>query len=552
MAEKKTSTSKPAKASTKEAGNKSGKAAAKKPADKPMASSSAGKATTKKTKTGLIWGLIIAAVAVIIGVVVAVLCLNKTDGADPTANISYSKSFFIYDDGKYTLWNADGQRITEDEYQSQSSFIGGYALVKRDDQYGIINENGRMSVDYGKYGSISSKGGLYLAEDGNTKEQFLITGSGKVLAKGEKLDIETASLSGGFAAVVADGKMRVYNYAGTLVAETDEIDGEEPAMNSSRDYGIAHYGDQNWVFDARNGQVVATFNGPRYSFDTISEDRTMILLEDYDDSNKYKLIANGKIYDLDETKNYGLTDLNQVLGYDNYDELALLNNDYKVARRVNTYLQLKDTDNFAEQKNDGGVEIYYNGQKVKEFGEDAEIVVSGLLYNDLYAIRDGEKVKFYNLDGSVAFDKEFEDVYVLSDKNHHAVVAENEGEYYLMDAKGNRISEAVAKSIVPYDNGYKAKNSDGKYAILDKNGKPVTDFKYTEVSYRSAAEPRNLWTGKNENGMTDLIDVDSGKAIFGGAEIDGVYDNFFTVKTAEGTTEYYTLDGELFYTKAKK
>ena len=38
------------------------------------------------------------------------------DSSDPKANLSYSKAFFIYDDGKYTLWNNEGKRLTEDDY----------------------------------------------------------------------------------------------------------------------------------------------------------------------------------------------------------------------------------------------------------------------------------------------------------------------------------------------------------------------------------------------------------------------------------------------------
>ena len=542
MAEKK-------KAKEEKATEKVAKTTPKEPAK--VAKTEAEKKPEQKSKMGWLAGLIVAVAVVIIGAIIAI-CLNKPGETDPTARVDYSKSFFIRDDGEYSLWNADGKRLTEDKYEYQSGFVGGYAMVEKDNKYGVIHESGRMSVDFGKYGSISAKGGLYLAEDGNTQEQSLITGTGTVLAKGEKLSVDTPNSSSGFAVIVTGGKMRAYNYAGTLMVEADATnDDKEPQMNTLDDFGILHYGEKNWVFDIRSGKVLASFDGVRYSFDSATEDRTMILLDDYDNSEKYKLIANGKLYDLDETKYYGLTDLDNLIGYDNYEELALTNDEYKVVRRVSTYLQLKDANNFATEKKEGGVEIYHNGEKVKEFGEDAEIAVSGLLYNNLYAVKDGEKVKFYNMDGSVAFEKEFVDVDALSDKFHHAVVAEKEGEYYIMDAKGNRVNEVVAKGYSIYDGGYRAKNSEGKYAILDKNGKPVTDFRYTEVLYRSIAEPHNIWTAKNENGMSDVIDADNGKAIFGGAKIDGTYSNYFTVKSDEGAIEYYTYEGKLFYSTAK-
>ena len=517
--------------------------------------STAVKAKGKKSKGGLIIGLIVAAIIAIAGIAVALFCLNKPDASDPTAKLDYSNAFFIYDNGEYSLWNKNGQRLSEDTFRIQSSFVGGYAMVKKDNQYGIISDSGRMSVDYGKYGSIEAKGGLYLAEDGNTKEKYLITGSGRVLEKGEEIDVDSPSSTSGFAVAIANGKVRVYNYAGTLIIETEYLgdDKDEPDTNSMSEYGMMHYGDKNWVFDTRAGNVVATFDGPRFTFDSVSDDRTMVLLEDYENSEKYKLIANGKLYDLEETKYYGMTDLNNVIGYDNFEEMALLDKDYKVAKRVDPYIQLKDIDNYVTRNEDGGVEIYHNGQKVKEFGEEANVPISGLLYNDYYAIEEEQgKIRFYSLDGTPLFDKTFNAVAVLSDMNNNSVVSETEDEFYVMNKKGEKTSDVVAKRITPTEGGYSAKNSDGKYAVLKKDGKPATDFKYKDVSYRNIAEPNHIWVGFLDEEKADVIDVDRNKVIIENVALEGFYTHYFTVKNDNGDIEYYTLDGKLFYTKEKE
>ena len=529
---------------------------ASEPAKKPKASSSetTSKKTNKKSKTGLIVGIIVALALIIIGIIVALLCFKSPDQSDPTAKLDYSKSFFIYTDGKYTLWNADGKRLTEDEYQNKSDFLGGYAMVKKDDKYGIIDESGRMTVDYGKYGAIRATGGLFIANDNDSANQFLITGSGKILEMGSDLGPYAPSSSAGFVVITVGDKVRVYNHAGTLMIETDKLGEEEDDESdafSLHDFGAFHYGNKNWVFDARDGKLLATFEGKKYSLDSNSEDRSMVLLDEYEDSEDYKLIANGKLYDLNETKYYGLTEDNQVIGYDNYDELALLGDDYKVARRVSTYVQLKDTNNYAEEKDEGGVTIYRNGQAVKEFGEDAEISVSGILYNDLYAVSEDDKIMFYNLDGSVAFDKQFEDVDILSDKNHHAIVSEKDDEYYIMDARGNRVGDVVASDISYSKGGYEAEDGDGKYAIIDKNGNKVTDFKYTDLYYRTIAEPHNIWTANREGGNVDIIDADNKKIILEDVSIDSIYENYFTIEKENGDIEYYTFEGKLFYTDTK-
>ena len=540
MAEKKTTkqpTGKAAKRPVKESAAKSTKSTEKK---------------SKKSRKGLIAGLIAAAVVVVIGVVVALLCINKGDPSDPTANLNYSKAFFIYDDGRYTLWDASGKRLSEDEFENQSNFIAGRAMVKKDGQYGIIKDDGQMAVDFGKYGNITARGGLYLAQDGNTKEYYLLTGNGKELERGDEIEIAAPSSSSGFAVVDMGDKIKVYTYDGKLITETEVVEGaDEPDYASSHDFGLFYYNGKNTAFDVRSGEVLAEFEGPQYEFDSVSDSRKMIILENSDESNKYKLIADGKIYDLEETKYYGLTDLDDVIGYDDYSGLALLDDNYKVAKRVGVYLDLKDLDNYAVKNDDGKAEIYYKGEKIKEFGDGSGIAASGVLYEDYYAIKDGDVVRFYNLDGTVGIDHDYKDIYSLFDQHHHAVVSDTDNEYYLIDAKGNQIGDTVFKSFLVRDGGYALKNSDGKYAIANKAGEPVTDFKYGEAYYRSNAEPRNIWTGRNSSDNYDVIDVEKGEVLLEGVNADAFYNNYFTVK-GDNKTDYYTYDGVLFYTVEKK
>ena len=171
-----------------------------------------------------------------------------------------------------------------------------------------------------------------------------------------------------------------------------------------------------------------------------------MLLENSENSNSYKLIENGRVYDLDETKYYSFTTLNDVIGYDDYSEIALLDNDFKVARKVSSYVILKDYNNFAAETDDDKVEIYRNGEVIKTFEEDASSL-SGVMYEDYYAISNNGKWKFYTLDGNEAFGgKEWDDIDTLFDRHHHAVVAEEEGKYYLIDVAV--IASATARPLI--------------------------------------------------------------------------------------------------------
>ena len=187
----------------------------------------------QKSKKGLFAGLAVLVLAAIFGIAMLLVNSNKVDPSDPAAKLSYTNAFFVYDNNKNTLWNEKGERVTEDEYSDATSFVGGYAYVKKDGQYGIIKDNGQMSVEFGKYGNITNKGGLYLAQDGNTKEYFLLTGSGTVLARGSDLEIFTASATSGFAAVETENKIKVFNYAGKLMAEMSVADdASDPVLSS--------------------------------------------------------------------------------------------------------------------------------------------------------------------------------------------------------------------------------------------------------------------------------------------------------------------------------
>ena len=488
-------------------------------------------------------------VLAIIGAVIAVICLNRPSGSDVTEQLEYANAFFINDNGNYTLWSAEGKRLTNDEYSHQSRFVGGFAYVSKDDQDGIIRENGTMSVDFGKYGDIMNEGGLYVARDGNTKEEFLITGDGKVLEHGTDLETDSTNSTAGFALVKAGEKYRVYSYNGSLIAEMNYDDSiEDPALYDSDDFGSIYYNNKNTVFDVRSGKILAEFEGDKYRLDSISEDRKLIILEGKIGEKDYKLIVDGKIYDLDETKYYGIADLDTVIGYDNYDKLALLDENYKVAEWVSTYLELKDYKNYAvENEDEETVEIYKNGEKIATFADEASIASSGVLHDDYYAIKNGGTAKFYNLDGTPALGKEFKYIRSLFDENHHAVVADEEDENYLIDTRGERIGDYTFKGFASTKNGYRFKNKDGEYAIANKDGKLVTEFKYTDVDYYDDAEPHNIWAGRNSYNDYDIIDVEKGVVLYENAKIDDIAAHYFAVKTDNGV-EYYTFDGKLFYT----
>ena len=528
-----------------------------KPAEKPVEKTTKpAEKREKKSKKGLIFGFIFGGLAIVAGVLLAIfLPKGSGDPSDPKNALNYSSAFSIQDDGKYTIWNKSGEKVSEEEYDYISSFIAGYAYARKDTQVGVIRDNGGVAIEFGRYGELTQRGGLFLAKDGNTKKNYVVTGDGRVLLEGETISLRTSYSSSAFALAETPDKIYAFNHDGKTLAEMEvKEDASSARLDSSNDFGAVYYNNRNVIFDARSGNILADFEGDRFTIDEVSNDRSKVLLENSENSNSYKLIANGRVYDLDETKYYSFTTLNDVIGYDDYSEIALLDNDFKVARKVSSYVILKDYNNFAAETDDDKVEIYRNGEVIKTFEEDASSL-SGVMYEDYYAISNNGKWKFYTLDGNEAFGgKEWDDIDTLFDRHHHAVVAEEEGKYYLIDAGGNRIGdgETTYRRIYANKGGYEVRNTDAEYSILDKNGKPLENAKwYDSVSYRTNPVDHNIWTGKNDYSDFDVIDVDTGKVLLEHANTQTFYANYFTVKNDDNKLEYYTYEGKLFFTATK-
>ncbi|MBR3320268.1 hypothetical protein IKG20_03125 [Candidatus Saccharibacteria bacterium] len=503
----------------------------------------------KKSNKGLLFGIIGGVLVLAAAIAAFVLIKPGAKPDDPKAKLSYSSSFFISDNGKYTLWNAEGKRVTPEEYDYKSEFIAGYAYVRKDELPGVIREDGTVSIPFGKYGSIVADGGLYLARDGNTKEYYLLTSTGRELLHGPELNIYSNSVSSAFAYIETPTEYLLYTYTGDRLASFERAeDIDEPQLSNESDFGALYYNGHNVIFDARTSKVLATIDGPRYTFSDVSDNRAKILLKNSDEDGQYKLLADGRIYDLNETKYYAFTTLDDLIGYDDNSTVAILDNEYKVAVQINDYLALKDYKNYATMNDDGDkAEIVYQGNVVKTFENDVDIE-SGVLYEDLYAIKSDGNWKFYRLNGDVAFNHEFKDVYSLYDEFHHAVVADEEDEYYLIDSAGNRIGEVTFERLYQEKGGYEVKNSDNKYAIMNEAGEPVTDFKYESLYYRSSAVDRNIWTGRNGTNDYDVIDAKNKRVLLEHVNVISFNTHYFTVKNAEGKTEYYTYDGLNFYT----
>ncbi|MBR3233076.1 hypothetical protein IKF74_02245 [Candidatus Saccharibacteria bacterium] len=505
-----------------------------------------------KSRKGLPW-IILGAVLTVVVVAAFLILKPKAAPDDPKNSPTYSSAFFIYTNDKYTLWNKDGVRLTNDEYDEKSNFIGGYAYVKKGNEYALVREDGRLTVPFGQISRVvKSYAGLFLVED-NAGARRLWMGDGKELLAGSDLEIDAPSYSSTFLEAKMGGNYYIYNYAGRLVTQFAVVDDAELKFSTAKDFVLAFYNKTNLLFDARSGQQLAIFEGDRYEIDDVSENRGLVLLEksDNDEGGDYKLYVSGKdFYDLNEIKYYGIViNSDMVVGYDDsYEEVALLDGNYKIARKVAADVALKDINNYAMLNEDGKVEIYVNGNLSKTIDGSSDLA-SGVVYDaGLYAIEANEKYGFYRLDGSFAFG-EYKDIYSLFDKFGHASVSEDGDNYYMIDASGKRLNDLTYQRISTYDHSYYVRNSDGKRALIAEDGQPVTGFDYTDGSNRSAAVDHEIWTMKRDANKYDVVDVTAKKVLLGEVNPSEFYANYFIIKNGDDKKEYYTYSGLKFYTE---
>ena len=135
---------------------------------------------SKKVISIAITGLAVLALAIIL---IALFLKQGNDGPGSNGNTGSlfdEKTFFIPKDAKqdrYALYS--GGKVGEFEYEMTSNFIDGYALVIKDSQYGIIDKNGNATVEFGKYDTIFTYGGLYGASVSG--KNYLIDGKGRII-----------------------------------------------------------------------------------------------------------------------------------------------------------------------------------------------------------------------------------------------------------------------------------------------------------------------------------------------------------------------------------
>ena len=393
----------------------------------------------------------------------------------------YERSVLTYkENGKYGLIDLQGKEITKPIYDEISSinYKEGTFLVKQNEQEGIINMKGKTIIKC-EYESVTSDN-YYNEDQNNEKAGFIVSKKtddgyryGYINYRGSKI-VKPIFTQLERVTEISDDK-NIYFIAFK--------DGQAGLLKNNKEIVNYEYEDiqYNVLSDVfiiqRNGKYGATTREgktilyPEYSsvytggiyINAVKDN----VIEVFDlQGNKIETDINSKIKT--ENSNYYITiDKNNIYKVVDANENVIINNDYN-------YMEYLPGDYFivARDSKNGVVDI--NGKSVIELKYDS---ISRINETNILQAETNKKIELYNLNMkkittmSNATIKEVKD-----DKEYILLFSENDFKY--LDKDGNILK---AQELFKENNLF-AKNVNGKWGFVDKNGNLKVQNKYEVVT----------------------------------------------------------------------
>lgn len=393
----------------------------------------------------------------------------------------YERSVLTYKENeKYGLIDLQGKEITKPIYDEISSinYKEGTFLVKQNEQEGIINMKGKTIIKC-EYESVTSDN-YYNKDQNNEKAGFIVSKKtddgyryGYINYRGSKI-VKPIFTQLERVTEISDDK-NIYFIAFK--------DGQAGLLKNNKEIVNYEYEDiqYNVLSDVfiiqRNGKYGATTREgktilyPEYSsvytggiyINAVKDN----VIEVFDlQGNKIETDINSKIKT--ENSNYYITiDKNNIYKVVDANENVIINNDYN-------YMEYLPGDYFivARDSKNGVVDI--NGKSVIELKYDS---ISRINETNILQAETNKSIELYNLNMkkittmSNATIKEVKD-----DKEYILLFSENDFKY--LDKDGNILK---AQELFKENNLF-AKNVNGKWGFVDKNGNLKVQNKYEVVT----------------------------------------------------------------------
>lgn len=451
---------------------------------------------------------IIIIVAIFVVVILGIIIAIKSFKHDNNNLDLISNTFFVENEkGLSAIFSVEGKQLTDYEYQIENSiynetdFINHAVNVKNSKgEVGVINDKGKVVIDFGKFETITRVGGLYQATDKDLN-QFLYDSSGKKI---KSLDLLSIIKHGDLYVIISnDDKYELINYEGKVILTIKKLDDNKPEADIEGEILSVYYNGKNYIVNVVSGKIISEFdaNESYCIHDTKANDTDSFILSKcgnlysgYDDVSSYKIIKNGKLVkeqneyecgkifyvskNLHEDDDYIFCQGNKYKFMDDEGKV-LVENDYEIA-----FIDKNNYALFTEDSYESSiVKIYKDGQLVKELENTSGYgFSSNYLYplNNNYIFYSYEDfddsmdyiggVRFYNKNGD-AISKKYYKAVDDYDSNGFAYIWLDDG-HALMNEKEEIVTDFFEKGIESYKNYYIAKNSDN-ITIFDSNLKVI-------------------------------------------------------------------------------
>jgi len=506
---------------------------------------------------------ILLSLLVLVTVVTLTGCGSKKKKSDKKVDgrnvVNYNTAFFIKDGSKYALFNEDGKRLTDFEFTSAGSFVNGAAIVKNEIGSGVINENGKMVIDFGKYKYIYQEAGLYKVTDGEHNE-FLLNSKGKIITALKDKTITTYIGQSKYSILLdkESNEYQVLNSNGDTLVKFKKGSEDKPSTNTEKNFLSVYGGGKNYIIDLISEKMVLEFEADsHYCVNNASDDGKIITLNSCvgsfqrQEKTTYKFIKDGKLYDLsDKCDSVGYINNNLTCTKDNKKYLLDSNLNTGIAIEGVSYA---DSEHYAKAKSGSfnGVDFYEKDNVVKNVEcrvmHDYGYSKSGLYILSTYfstkCNTQSGTYEYYNTKGENVFNKSFASAQKFDD-NNLARVSEDRKNYYLIDAKGNKVTDEYDNIFARYDFYSVTKNK--LVGLLDNTGKLIIEPKYKSIDIYKEQGVKYLKL-TTEDGKYIIYNGDTKKEIMTFDSNPSLSTNYMYV-TKEGKKLYYTYSGKLFYT----
>lgn len=531
---------------------------------------------SSKKKINLKLLIIIAAVIIVIvaGVIFVPKLLSNKEKTNMSDSLTSSSSFWISNaEDLYALFDINGKQITEFEYTSVgSTFISGTTVVKnKNNEYGLISSTGKLLVDFGEYDYISEQNAVYRMTD-NKYNDYLYNSAGKLVRQLEKNE-DIISYVGEYTYVLteSDTSYKVINYNGKEiisfnVATDDDID--SPYTSSKENYVSIFYNNVNYIIDISKGKVLLTFNDSRrFCVRAVNEENSEEFIlgtcnASYGEKQRaaFKLVRNGKVaYSKEAADDYALMKFegNNVVYED--DNIYLLDENGNEKIKVNGSINYKDYKNYIREV-DGilnGSELYVDGILKERL--DCNNIQLGYARYGVYLLDhcsgfgNGDKI-YISADGTRINDKSYKRAYEF-DENGYASVSEDGKNFYLINLKGEKVSDYYSDNrtaekiynINETDDLYYGTNENGTTTIFDINGQKLVSVEKINIHTNIHVFNNDAYIIIENNGKYTVRDLKKEKDIVTSVSKPKTYTNYFTTLENSKTQYYSYTTGKLFY-----